>query len=162
MNVNITGVYDYTDLYDNEILLQTLTLKFANLTTFTILSNDYDYFKISNNTNLSILNIDIDNLTTNLSILNTNTINHYVNNTTLSTLTTAIDNHCALTTTYVDDEILILKEYTYQETTNLRNEGYIQEAVTQLVPWATSDKGKRFRKKIWDRIKIKMVIFYRW
>ena len=151
MNVNITGVYDYTDLYDNIILLQTLNdglpFKYANLTTFTILSNDYEQFKISNNTNVSVLNIDIDNLTTNLSILNTNIINHYVNNTTLSTLTTAIDNQFVLTTTYVDDEILILKEYTDQEITNLRNEGYIQEAVTQLVAWATSDEGKRFRKK---------------
>ena len=58
MNVNITGVYDYTDLYDNIVLLQTLNdglpFKYANLTTFTILSNDYEQFKISSNSNLSI------------------------------------------------------------------------------------------------------------
>jgi hypothetical protein len=46
MNVNITGVHDYTDLCDNIILLQTLNdglpFKYANLTTFAILSNDYE------------------------------------------------------------------------------------------------------------------------
>ena len=52
-----------------------------------------------------------------------------------------MDNQFALTTIYVDDEILILKEYTDQEITNLRNEGYIQEAVTQLVAWPTSDEA---------------------
>ena len=33
----------------------------------------------------------------------------------------------------------------------LRNEGYIQEALTQVLAWATSDEGKRFRKKLWTR-----------
>jgi hypothetical protein len=34
----------------------------------------------------------------------------------------------------------------------LRTEGCIQEALTQLAAWATSDEGKRFRKKLWTRI----------
>ncbi len=55
MNVKITGVYDCTDLYDNIILLQTLNdglpFIYASLTTSTILSNDYEPFIISNNTN---------------------------------------------------------------------------------------------------------------
>ena len=83
----------------------------------------------------------------------------YSTNTTISILTTAIDNQFALTTTYIDDEILISKAYTDQEITTLRNEGYIQEAVIQLLAWATSDEGKRFRKKIWDRIKLKWLSF---
>ena len=32
----------------------------------------------------------------------------------------------------------------------LRTEGYIQEALTQALAWATSDEGKRFRKNIMD------------
>ena len=90
MNVNITGIYDNTvivdsNLFDDVRLLQTglsslsdtlfnvvegLPYKYANLTTFSILSEDYEQFKINNTTNLSILNIDIHNLTTGLSILN--------------------------------------------------------------------------------------------
>jgi hypothetical protein len=35
----------------------------------------------------------------------------------------------------------------------------IQEAVTQLLAWATSDEGKRFRKKIWDRKQLKWLSF---
>jgi hypothetical protein len=118
MNVNITGLYDNTIIVDNNLfedvrLLQTglsslndtlfnvvegLPLQYANLTSFTILSNDYDAYKITNNsnittinididnltTNLSILNIGVDNLTTNLSILSTDINNNFVNNTTLS------------------------------------------------------------------------------
>jgi hypothetical protein len=53
------------------------------------------------------------------------------------------------TITYIDDKILEQHEYTDQEIEALRNEGYIQEAVTQLLAWITSDdsEGKRFRKK---------------
>ena len=111
MNDNITGIYDNTvivdfNLFDDVKLLQTglsslsdtlfnvvegLPFQYANLTTFSILSEDHEQFKINNNTNLSILNIDIGNLTTSLSILNTDISNNYVNNTTLSTLTTAVD-----------------------------------------------------------------------
>ena len=82
MNVNITGIYDNTVIVDNNLfedvrLLQTglsslsdtlfnvvegLPLQYANLSTFTILSNDYDTFKINNTSNLSVINTDIDNL----------------------------------------------------------------------------------------------------
>ena len=74
MNANITGIYDNTvivdsNLFDDVKLLQTglsslsdtlfnvvegLPYKYANLTTFTILSNDYDAFKITNNSILII------------------------------------------------------------------------------------------------------------
>ena len=108
MNVNITGIYDNTVIVDSNLfedvrLLQTglsslsdtlfdvvegLPFKYANLTTFTILSDDYEaykitdnsrfeilsnnyeQFKINNNTNLSILNTDITNLNTSVSVLN--------------------------------------------------------------------------------------------
>ena len=90
MNVNITGIYDNTVIVDTNLfedvrLLQTglsslsdtlfdvvqgLPYKYANLTTFTILSDDYDAFKITNNSKLSTIYSDIDNLTTNLSVLN--------------------------------------------------------------------------------------------
>jgi hypothetical protein len=55
-----------------------------------------------------------------------------------------------LTTTYVDDKITEQHGFTDQEIENLRNEGYIQKAVTQILAWATNDEGKRFRKKVWD------------
>jgi hypothetical protein len=83
MNINITGIYDNTVIVDNNIfedvrLLQTrlsslsdtlfnvvegLPYQYANLTAFTTLSSDYDSF--INNSNISTLNFDIDNLTTN-------------------------------------------------------------------------------------------------
>ena len=83
MNVNITGIYDNTvivdsNLFDDVKLLQTglsslndtlfsvvegLPYQYANLTTFTTLSNDYDLYKITNNSNIS----DLNNITTNLS-----------------------------------------------------------------------------------------------
>ncbi len=87
--------------------------------------------------------------------LNTNIDNNFVNNTTLSTLSTAIDYQFELTTTYIDDKITEKQEYTDQEIEALRVEGYIQEALTQAAAWITSDEGKRFRKKVWDKIKSK-------
>ncbi len=89
MNVNITGIYCNTVIVNNNLfedvrLLQTglsslsdslfnvvegLPYQYANLTSFSILSNDYNSCKISNNSNLSTINLDIDNLTTSLSIL---------------------------------------------------------------------------------------------
>jgi hypothetical protein len=168
MNVNITGIYDNTvivdsNLFDDVRLLQTgfislsdtlfsvvggLLYQYANLTSFSILSNDHKQFKITSNSYLSILNNDVENLTTNLSILNTDISNNFVNNT-LSTLTTAVDDQFVLTTTYIDEKITEQHEYTDQEIEALRTEGCIQEAVTQLLGWATSDEGKRFRKTLW-------------
>ena len=160
MNVNITGIYDLSEdlnlLQTNLTILtddffdlnQSLPNTYANLTAFTILSDDYNYFKISTNTNISILNLDIENIQ-----------NNYVTNTSLSTLSTAIDGQFELTTTYIDDKATEQQEYTDAELEELRNEGYIQEAVTQILAWATSDEGKRFRKKIWDRIKLKWLTF---
>ncbi len=49
---------------------------------------------------------DIDNLTTNLSVLNVDINNNFVNNTILSTLSTAIDDQFELTTTYIDDKTI--------------------------------------------------------
>ena len=43
-----------------------------------ILSTDYDSYKINNNSNSSTLILDIDNLTENLSTLNTNFHDNYV------------------------------------------------------------------------------------
>ena len=154
-------------------VVQDLPYQYANLTAFTTLSDDYEAYKITNNTNfqilsedyeankitsnshLSILNNDIDNSTSSLSILNTDIINNYVNNTTLSTLTTAVDVQFETTITYIDDKITEQQEYTDQEIEALRTEGYIQEAITQLLAWATSDEGKRFRKKLWTRLQNK-------
>ncbi len=33
----------------------------------------------------------------------------------------------------------------------MRTEGYFQKALTQALAWITSDEGKRFRRKVWDR-----------
>ncbi len=141
-----------------------LPYQYANLTAFTTLSNDYEAYKITNNTKfdtlsdnyeaykiksnsyLSILNTGIDHLTTSLSILNTDISINYVNNSTLSKLSTAIDNQFEETITYVDDKTTEQHEYTDQEIEALRTERYIQEAITQVLAWATSDEGKRFRK----------------
>jgi hypothetical protein len=199
MSVNITGIYDNTVIVDNNLfedvrLLQTglsslgdtlfnvvegLPYQYANLSSFTILSNDYDSFKIRNTSYLSNINLDIDNLTsnlsilssdfeankitansylninnndiinlsTNVSILNTDINDNYVNNTTSTTLSTAIDDQFELTTTYIDEKITEQHAYTDQEVESLRVEGYIQEALTQVLAWITSDEGKRFRKK---------------
>ena len=179
MNVNITGIYDNTvivdsNLFDDVRLLQTglsslndtlysvvegLPFKYANLTSFTILSDDYDEHKLNNIPSISSLELDINNLSTSISILSSDINYNYVNNTTLSTLSTAIDEQFETTTTYIDDKITEQHEYTDQEIEALRNEGYIQEAVTQLLAWITSDEGKRFRKKVWDRIKNKWLSF---
>ena len=168
MNVNITGIYDNTvivdsNLFDDVRLLQTglsslsdtlfsvvqgLPYEYANLTRSSILSDDYDVFKITSHSNISIINNDINNLTTSLSVLNIDNNNNFVNNTTLSTLSDAIDAQFTLTTTEQ-------KDYTDQEIDALRTEGYIQEALTQVLAWATSDEGKRFRKKLWARISSK-------
>ncbi len=113
MNVNITGIYDNTVIVDNDLfedvwLLQTglsslsdtlfhvvegLPFQYANLTSFSILSNDYEANKITTSSYLNIINNDIDNLVTNLSILSNDISIDYVNNTTLSTLSTVIDDH---------------------------------------------------------------------
>ena len=194
MNVNITGIYDNTVIVDTNLfedvrLLQTglsslsdtlfnvvegLPYQYANLTSFTILSDDYDSFKINNTSNLSNINLDIDNLSTSLSILSSDyesykiTSNSYLNiinndivnlNTTLSTLSTSIDDQFELTTTYIDEKITEQQEYTDQEIEALRTEGYVQEALTQALAWVTSDEGKRFRKKVWSRISSKWASF---
>jgi len=119
MNVNITGIYDNTVIVDSNLfedvkLLQTglsslsdtlynvvegLPNQYANLTTFTALSTDYDSYKINNNSN-------IDNLTEDLSTLNTNINDNYVNNTTLTSLSTAIDNQFESTTNYIDNNFV--------------------------------------------------------
>ncbi len=71
MNVNITGKYESTIFEDLELLetdisslvivVQGLPNKYANFTEYTILSNDYETFKINNTPNLSNINLDIDN-----------------------------------------------------------------------------------------------------
>ena len=146
MNVNITGIYDNTlivdtNLFEDVRLLQTglsslnetlfnvvggLPSQYANLTTFNVLSDDYENYKINNNLSIENINTDISD--------------NYVKNTTLTTLTEAIDEQFITTSTEQHD-------YTDQEIEALRNEGSIQEAVTKILAWATSDEGKRFGKK---------------
>ncbi len=140
-----TGLSSLSDTLFN--IVEGLPFQYANWTSFSILSNDYEANEITTNSYFNIINNDIDNLVTNLSILSNDISIDYVNNTTWSTLSTAIDDQFELTTTYIDDKITEQHEYTDQEVEALRNEGYIQEAVTQVLAWATSDEGKRFRKK---------------
>ncbi len=79
MNINLTGIYDNTVIVDNVLfedvrLLQTglsslsdilfnvaegLPDQYANLSVFTILSNDYETFKINNTSNLSNINSEL-------------------------------------------------------------------------------------------------------
>jgi hypothetical protein len=161
MNVNITGIYDNTvivdsNLFDDVRLLQTglsslndtfigvvegLPLKYADLTSFSILNSNYYDYKIYTDENITTLNNNVSTIS-----------NNYINHTTLSILTDE-------TTTYINEKITEQQEYTDQEIETLRNEGLIQEAVMQILAWATSDEGKRFRKKVWDRIKLKWLNF---
>ena len=110
MNVNITGIYDNTvvvdtNLFEDVRLLQTglsslndtlfsvvggLPFQYANLTTFTILSDDYGNYKINNNMNVEGINTDL--------------TNNYVKNATLTTITLAIDEQFATTITYINDK----------------------------------------------------------
>jgi hypothetical protein len=100
MNVDIIGIYDNTvivenNLYEDVRSLQTgfsslsdtlfnvvegLLFRYANLSSFTILSNDYETFKINNTSNLSIINTDIDNLSTSLSILSSDYDSYKISN----------------------------------------------------------------------------------
>jgi hypothetical protein len=86
-------------------LVEALPNSYADLTLFSNLSADYDDYKISYNTNISILH------------------------------------QFELTTTCIHDKATEQHEYTDQEIEEFRNEGYIQEAVTQILAWATSDEG---------------------
>jgi hypothetical protein len=93
-----------------------------------------------NNTTLTTLSTAIDDQ---FELTTTYNNNNFVNNTTLTALSTVIDNQFELTTTCIDDKITKQQEHTEQEKEALRTEGYIQEALTQVLAWATSDEGKR-------------------
>ena len=145
MNVNITGIYDNTVVVDSNLfedveLLQTglstlsdtlynvvegLPNQYANLQSFTTLSNNYNDYKTNNNSNISNINNDIDNLTSSLSTLSNDISINYVTNTTLSTLSDTIDDEFTTTITYIDNKITEQHEYTDQEVEALRTEGYI-------------------------------------
>ncbi len=123
-----TGLSSLSDtLFDVD---QGLPYKQANLTAFSALSDNYDAIKITNNLNLSTIYSDTDNLTTNLSVLNVDINNNFVNNTTLPTLTNAIDNQFITTTTYIDEQIVEQHDYTDQEKEALRTEGYTRSINT--------------------------------
>ena len=77
-----------------------------------------------------------------------------MHNITLSTHTTAVDDRFETIVTYIDDKATE-HEYTDQEIEALRTEGYIQEALTQVLAWTTSDEGKRFSRNIWLKISSK-------
>jgi hypothetical protein len=63
------------------------------------------------------------------------------------TMATAIDEQFLLTYQYIDTKDGKKHTYTDEQITQLREEGMIQEAVMQIIAWATSDEGNRFRKK---------------
>ena len=146
---------------------------FTNTTNnnFTVLNDDLEAFRITTNNNFTSLNTDLDNLialtNTNFSLLNTN-LNDFKNTTNnkfeligtaLNILESDFTAYQTTTNQLIIDNLQEAKDYTDQEVEELRNEGYIQEAVTQILAWATSDEGKRFRKKVWDRIKTKWLTF---
>jgi hypothetical protein len=180
MNVNITGIYDNTVIVDSNLfedvrLLQTglsslsdkiqglpntyagltalsslsdnvfslvegLPNTYASLTGFSSFSNKLYEYQINIKTNFSISNLDIEN-----------TQNIYITNTSWSILSTAIDDQFELTTTYIDEKATEQHENTDHEIEALRNEGYIQEAVTQILAWAISDAGKWLWKEASDK-----------
>jgi len=159
---NITGIYDQTYVIDTNIfgeitLLQT-GLSSLNATVFEHYM-EFNNFTNTTNNNLTSLNTDLDNsislTNTNFSILNTNLdgFKNTTNNkfeligTALNILETDLISYQTTTNQLIIDNLQEAKDYTDQEVEELRNEGYIQEAVTQILSWATSDEGKRFRKK---------------
>ena len=146
---------------------------FTNTTNnnFNVFNDDLEAFRITTNNNFTSLNTDLDNLialtNTNFSLLNTN-LNDFKNTTNnkfeligtaLNILESDFTAYQTATNQLIIDNLQEAKDYTDQEVEELRNEGYIQEAVTQILSWATSDEGKRFRKKVWDRIKTKWLTF---
>ena len=149
MSVNITGINDLsedvrllqTDLAFLTDVVENIPSNYVNLTVVNDLTDNFNTYTVNNTSSISTINLAIDEIN-----------NNYVNHTALSILSTAIDDQFATTTTYIDEKIAEQHEYTDQEIEALRNEGYIQEAITQVLAWATSDEGKRFRKKIWTRI----------
>jgi hypothetical protein len=96
-------------------VVEGLRFQCANLTSFTILYNDYTAYKENRISYLSDLNTDIDNLTTNLSILNSDINKNFVDNSSLSTLSIAFDDQFTLITTCIDDKLLEQHDYTDQE-----------------------------------------------
>jgi hypothetical protein len=178
-NLTTTGTINAPTLQQNGVGVSTLISNalstYATNTNLSILSDDLDSFKITTNnnfdllnTNLSILSDDLDSfkittnnnfdlLNTNLSILSDDF--DFLKITTISTLTTSIDEQFLAITEYIDTKDEEQQTYTDNSIETLRNEGMIQEAVTQILAWITSDEGKRFRKKVWDKIKYKWLTF---
>jgi hypothetical protein len=133
----------------------------------TDLTTDLNEFKLRTNYN-------IDSVNSSMTYLKTASINFetQANDTFISINNSLIDlsndiisldqstsNNFELTNDYIDAKHQEGKDYTDTEVENLRNEGLIQEAITQVLAWITSDEGKRFRKKIWDKIRNKWATF---
>jgi len=176
--LNITGLYEPQQIE--------LNVSIDNIArTINEVNNDLIYFKTETEGNVNSINSNIDNLTTDLNQFKTETTTNFnLVNSTIDTFEEQANNNFSLINTYISDltndinsldqattsnleathNYIDLKhqeglDYTDTEVENLRNEGYIQEAVTQLLAWITSDEGKRFRKKVWDRIKNKWATF---
>jgi len=128
-------------------------LKITTLNKFNLFNDDLDNLTNLSNSNFSMLETKIDNL-------KITTLNKFeLVATGLSVLEEDFTSYQTTTNQLIVDNLQESKDYTDQEVDELRTEGYIQEAVTQVLAWATSDEGKRFRKKIWDRLKLKWLSF---
>ena len=171
---NYVEYNNFTNTTNNNLSLLNNDLEAFKITTnnnFTLSNNDLEAFKITTNNNFTLLNDDLDNLVnstnTNFSLLNTNLNDFKITTnskfelvgTALNTLESDFISYQTATNQLIIDNLQEAKDYTDQEVEELRVEGYIQEAVTQVLAWATSDEGKRFRKKIWDKLKTKWLTF---
>ena len=149
-----------------------LSSNFENYKTFTDetiynLSSDYDLFKtltINNifdlSTNIILLNDNLITLGNDYDLFKSYTYTTFYDiSSTFMNMASTIDEQFLITYQYIDVKDREQKTYTDDEVTQLRNEGMIQEAVTQILAWITSDEGKRFRKKVWDKIKYKWLTF---
>jgi len=171
---NITGIYDQTYVIDFNVFsdISILQTGLSSLNT-TVFGNytEFNEYRTTTNNNFSLFNDDLDNLTnlsnSNFSMLETKIDNLRITTlnkfelvaTGLSVLEEDFTAYQTATNQLIVDNLQDAKDYTDQEVEELRMEGYIQEAVTQVLAWATSDEGKRFRKKIWDKIKLKWLSF---
>ena len=169
MSVNVTGLYSNGGLSVDLTNIEAETIKINQ-----VLTSESSSILRGNTLVYGDLEVNDENIINKINVLdssttsNFSTINNNINliNTDISGLTHDFNTEINLINTdisglthHVDTGLQEQKDYTDAEIEQLRNEGYIQEAVTQIVAWIISDEGKLFRKKVWNRIKNKWLTF---
>ena len=156
------GLNEFNILSDDfKILILLTDNKFNDISTnIILLNNDLESYKTFTDSNILTLGNEIISISTDYDLFKSYAYTTFYDiSSTFINMASAIDEQFLITYQYIDEKDVEQKTYTDDEVTKLRNEGMIQEAVTQLLAWVTSDEGKRFRKKVWDKIKYKWLTF---